>query len=262
MATLGLLETDTLYPELLPDYGSYGRMFARFFGELDADLRYRYYQTQQGELPLHPDECDAFLITGSKAGVYDSLPWIAPLQAWIRDFHQRGAKIIGICFGHQIIAHSLGGHAAKSERGWGLGVHRTRWIGPNRPVSRPSQPPKTLTAAGAKADSEFNSEPNAEDTAEIRLLYSHQDQVQRLPVDATLLASSDFCPHAAFRIDRRVLCFQGHPEFTPDYLRLLLRRRISAIGEERYRQALATLDQPTDEAEIGRMLLAFIKNGG
>ena len=255
MAKLGLLETDTLYPELLPDYGSYGRMFARFFSELDRDLRYRYYQVQEGELPHRPDECDAFLITGSKAGVYDNLPWIAPLQSWIRDFHQRGAKIIGICFGHQIVAHSLGGHAAKSGSGWGLGVHRTRWVGP----SRPSQ---TLTAAGAEANSEFKSESNAEDTAEIRLLYSHQDQVQRLPKGASLLASSDFCPHAAFKIDHRVLCFQGHPEFTPDYSRRLLQRRISAIGEERCRQALATLDQPTDEAEIGRMLLAFIKNGG
>lgn len=236
MTTLGLLETDTLYPELLADYGSYGQMFARFFGELDRDLHYRFYQVQEGELPAQPGECDAFLITGSKAGVYDSLPWIAPLQSWIRDFHKRGAKIIGICFGHQILAHSLGGHAGKSPRGWGLGLHSTDIASDHLALFRGKL-----------------SEPS-----QLRLLHSHQDQVERLPVGAELLASSDFCPCAAYRIDQRVMSFQGHPEFTPVYLQRLLQRRIEIFGRDSYEQAVASLEQANDSPCVGALLLDFI----
>jgi GMP synthase-like glutamine amidotransferase len=230
LTTLGLLETDTLYDDLIPDYGSYGQMFAAFFDRLDGGLKYRYYQAKEGELPRAANECDAYLITGSKAGVYDSDPWIGGLQSWIADFHQQGAKLIGICFGHQIIAHSLGGRAAKSTKGWGVGVHPCELIDPI----------------------------NSAEQSELNLLYSHQDQVETLPPNAQLIASSDFCQYAAFKIDHRVLSFQGHPEFTPEYLQRLLTRRIDAIGETRFARAMASLTEVTDEPQVGQQLLDFI----
>ncbi|RLA50452.1 MAG: GMP synthase [Gammaproteobacteria bacterium] len=242
MTILGLLETDTLYDDLAADYGSYGHMFAHFFDHLNGGLQYRYYDVQKGELPQHIGECDAYLITGSKAAAYDALPWILELRKWIADFHQQGARLIGICFGHQIISHSLGGIAAKSNKGWGVGVHSTSII-----LNSDDRSPNSDTG-------------NVE--AMISLLYSHQDQVQKLPPQAQLIASSNFCEYAAFKIDNRVLSFQGHPEFTPEYLQRLLQRRIKAIGENRYNEAMASLHQTTDEAQVGRLLLAFIHNGG
>ncbi|MBV1932123.1 MAG: GMP synthase [Porticoccaceae bacterium] len=230
MTTLGLLEADTLYDDLIPDYGSYGQMFVTFFDHLDGGLQYRYYQIKQGELPKTANECDAYLITGSKAGVYDSDPWIGRLQNWIADFHQQGAKLIGICFGHQMIAHSLGGRAAKSIKGWGVGVHTCELIDPT----------------------------DSAEQSELSLLYSHQDQVETLPPSAQLLASSDFCQYAAFKIDHRVLSFQGHPEFTPAYLQRLLTRRINAIGETRFANAMTSLTEVTDEPQVGQQLLNFI----
>ena len=249
MTTLGLLETDTLYDDLRAEYGSYGQMFARYFDGLEGGLQYRYYDVQNLQLPEHVDECDAYLITGSKAGVYDSDPWISRLQTWIADFHQRGAKIIGICFGHQILAHSLGGLAAKSDKGWGVGVHSTTLL-----------PDDELTISSDKADPQ-NSRQNSEQSShrgKLSLIYSHQDQVQKLPPGAQLLASSDFCRYAAFKIDDRILSFQGHPEFTPEYLQRLLHRRKQAIGEARYAKAIASLGKPTDEQSVGRRLLDFI----
>jgi GMP synthase-like glutamine amidotransferase len=233
LVTLGLLETDTLYDDLITDYGSYGQMFMAFFEGLGGNLRYRFYDVQLGELPTQMNECDAYLITGSKAAVYDQLAWIQQLQQWISDYYELGARFIGICFGHQIIAQSLGGHAAKNLQGWAVGVHETRL-------------------------SELNNKDNSPTT--LRLLHSHQDQVLELPPQAQLLASSDFCPQAAYKIANQVLSFQGHPEFTPQYLRRLLLRRKAAIGEEVYSQAMASLDESTDAEYVGKQLIAFIKN--
>ncbi|MEH6639230.1 MAG: GMP synthase [Porticoccaceae bacterium] len=232
MTTLGLLETDILYDDLLDDYGSYGQMFAQFFDELNGGLEYRYYQVQQGELPQHPDECDAYLITGSKAGVYDPLPWMAPLQKWIADFHRRDAKLTGICFGHQIIAHSLGGYAEESTRGWGVGV---------------------LATQIQNLDHQHDSRPGT-----LQLIHSHRDQVVTLPPEATRLAGSDFCPNAAMALGNTVLTFQGHPEFTPEYFQRLIGRRREQIGEARYRAALESLEQTTHHQHVGQWLLDFI----
>lgn len=233
MKTLGLLETDTLYPDLLDEYRSYGTMFTQFFARLGIPLEYRFYQVQQGELPQNIKECDAYLITGSKAGVYDDLPWIPPLQQWIKQAYTGHSKIIGICFGHQILAHTLGGHAARSDKGWGIGVHTTR-------IDRH---PSWLN----------------DDLSHLRLIYSHRDQVLSLPPEARRLASSEFCENAAFYIDQRVLTFQGHPEFTVEYTQKLLPRRENCIGPDLFRAGMNTLVQPTDADTVGRWLAEFIR---
>lgn len=232
MKTLGILETDTLYPDLLDDYRSYGHMFVQFFARLGLPLRYRFYQVQDGELPAHGD-CDAYLITGSKAGVYDELAWIAPLQQWIRSAYAHGEKILGVCFGHQILAHSLGGFADRSEKGWGIGLHTTQL----------DQKPSWLPA----------------ETAEMTLIYSHQDQVKQLPPDAMRLTTSTFCEHAAFCIRDQILAFQGHPEFTADYLQRLLPRRENSIGSALLQEKLNNLSEPEDARRAGHWIAAFLQ---
>ena len=238
MKRLGILEADILDADLAADFGSYGQMFARYFDRLGGGLAYRYYQVQAGELPRRIDECDAYLITGSRAGVHDDLDWLPPLRAWLRDFHAGGARIVGICFGHQLIADTLGGRAERSTRGWGVGVRAAHldagvWPAPFGPLA----------------------------AHELRLLYSHQDQVVRLPPAAVTLAGSDFCPHAALAIGDTLVGFQGHPEFTRDYLRALMARRRERLGEARYDTALASLSQATDEDLLGRWLLRFLGAG-
>jgi GMP synthase-like glutamine amidotransferase len=67
--------------------------------------------------------CEAVLITGSPAGVYDSTPWMDPLRVFIREAFATRKPMVGVCFGHQIIADALGGQVRKSEKGWGIGRH-------------------------------------------------------------------------------------------------------------------------------------------
>lgn len=231
MKTLGILETDILYDDLIGDFRSYGHLFVEFFNRLGLPLNYRFYQVQQGELPQAGD-CDAYLITGSKAGVYDPLPWIPHLQQWITRAFNDGEKIIGVCFGHQIIAHTLGGFAGKSPKGWGVGLHTTQ----------------------------LQALPNwLNDTeSSLELIYSHQDQVERLPDGATLLASSDFCNNASFCMGQQVLTFQGHPEFTVEYTRRLLGRRATAIGTELLQERMNNLREAKDAERAGYWMAALI----
>lgn len=233
MITLGLLETDTLYEDLVQDYQSYGHMFARFFSALNPDMHFHYYAVKKGELPSDFSTCDAWLITGSKAGVYDSHPWIAALQEWIKEAYQQQQKLLGVCFGHQLLAHTLGGKAIKHPDGWGIGVHTAELI--------------------YKADWMKNAK------TKINLLYSHQDQVVALPPDAQCLLSSDFCRYAGFVIPERVFTVQGHPEFTPEYLQRLLHRRQTCIGADTYKTGMLSLNQPTEADLIGRWMIEFMQ---
>ncbi len=236
---IGLLETDILYDDLIQEYGSYGLMFEKYFSQLesthsdDSTLEFVYYQVQQGHLPLFLDECDAYVITGSKAGAYEAHDWIAPLSNWIIKADQAKAKVLGICFGHQLIAQALGGKVEMSDKGWGIGVRSLLTI-PDSPFSQSL--PKYLD-----------------------LIYSHKDQVVELPSTAHNFLSDDFCPHAGFTIGQHIVSLQGHPEFSAVYSERLLSRRAETIGEPTYSKGIHSLRLSTDANFIGRLILDFLR---
>jgi len=236
---IGLLETDILYDNLIKEYGSYGLMFEKYFSQLDSTqlantpLEFVYYQVQQGQLPLFLDECDAYVITGSKAGAYEDHAWIRVLSDWIIQADQAKAKVLGICFGHQLIAHALGGLVEMSDKGWGIGVRSLLTI-PDSPFSQSL--PKYLD-----------------------LIYSHKDQVIKLPKQARNFLSDDFCPHAGFTIGQHFVTFQGHPEFSAVYSEQLLSRRAELIGEPTYSRGIDSLRLSTDANFIGRLILDFLR---
>ncbi len=119
MTSIGILQTGAVPHHLADQHGPYDGMMRRMLGDRYA---YRTYDVEAGELPSRPEDHAAYIITGSPAGVYDPLPWIEPLKAFIRSAQGR-AKLVGICFGHQIMAEALGGRVEKSPKGWGLGLH-------------------------------------------------------------------------------------------------------------------------------------------
>lgn len=207
--------------------------YIRFFKSLGAPFEFSGFHVAQGEFPDSPDTCDAYIVTSSPRGTYDEDPWIAKLAQFIRDAYQAGKKVVGICFGHQIVAQALGGLSIKSEKGWGYGL---------------------------KDFNIFQSKPwmNGE-TNQCSLYFAHQDQVVLLPPGAELLAGSDFCPNAMFQLEDRALGIQGHPEFTDSIMRGLLNGSEEKLGEKVHETAVASLDSGTpDNQMVGHWIINFL----
>ena len=156
---LAILETGAPPAPLDARFGRYPEMFGRLLG---GDLPCESYDVAAGELPGDPADHEAYLITGSAAGVYEPLPWIDPLKAFLRAAKGR-AKLVGICFGHQLMAETFGGHVEKVEKGWGVGLHtypiveRAPWMDDATAVSIPAShqdqvvlqpPPRTSSLLG------------------------------------------------------------------------------------------------------------------
>lgn len=229
---VGILMCDHVAERNRDVAGDYDDMF-RALLSTGSDLELEAHDAVGGELPSDPGSCDAWLITGSSAGVNDGLPWVDALGGFVGRVVGAGVPIVGVCFGHQLLARVLGAPVARSERGWGVGVHETRLV---------ASEPWMVGASGG-----------------YRVLNLHQDQVERLPEGATLLAESDHCPIAMFARGDRVLAIQGHPEFVPEYVGRLVEERRERIGEDRTDRALASLDVPTDRALLATWIVAFLE---
>lgn len=231
---LGILQADSVSEALRTDHRDYPHMFHDLFAGVGASgsVCFEDYDVAHGEFPAHVDACDAYVITGSRAGVYEEHEWIASLSRFVEELHRQRKKLVGICFGHQLIAQVLGGETGPAPNGWAVGVHesrvtvKTRWMDP--------------------------------DAARFRLISCHKDQVEGLPADAQLLATNAFCPNAAFQIGEHMLAFQGHPEFSKDFSRALMDSRRELFGEERYSEGVASLEQDTHEDLVARWILNFI----
>lgn len=192
LMTINILLCDT-FPGLLPPYiPSYVSMFTKLFDATDQQMEYRIYKAMEGHLPDDITVGSLYLITGCNLSAYDDVEWIKQLLRWIVRAHELRAKLVGICFGHQIIAQALGGKVEKSAKGWGVGVRESSIVGGD--TVQKFFPDKKL-----------------------RLLYNHHDQVVLLPAEAELMAQSPFCPVDSFRIGSHILTFQGHPEYIPEY---------------------------------------------
>jgi GMP synthase-like glutamine amidotransferase len=221
---IAVLETGVPPDPLAEEFGSYPDMFGELLGpgfELDT------YDVQRGEFPPVGGH-RACLITGSPAGVYDPLPWIGPLQDFIRAAND--TKMIGVCFGHQVMAEALGGEVIKSPKGWGAGLHRYDVVHP---------------------------QPWTNGERRVAIPASHQDQVVAQPPNTSIVAASEFTPFAALAWnDRPAISFQFHPEFSRGYARALIEKRYDRVNDPD--SALASLDAPNDNDRVGDWIRKFL----
>jgi GMP synthase-like glutamine amidotransferase len=223
--TLAILETGLPPRPLIAEYGRYPDMFAKLLG---PDLVGRSYDVARGELPGRPDAHPAYLVTGSDAGVYDPLPWIEPLKAFLNDAKGK-ALLVGICFGHQAMAEAFGGRVEKSDKGLGVGL-QDYVVAPADWIDGPAQ---------------------------VRVPTWHQDQVVEQPPGARVIASNDFCPIAGLAYaDQPAISFQFHPEFEPDFMTAMIALEADALPDAG--AAAASLRAPNDSARVGGWIRSFV----
>ena len=118
---IGLLVFDHVSSDLVGIAGDYDAMFRRLFaGHPDVELL--EYDVINGQIPSSPTECDGWLTTGSRHSVSDDFDWIHEMEGFTRQTATVGVPFVGVCFGHQLLAKSLGGQVGRSDKGWGLGV--------------------------------------------------------------------------------------------------------------------------------------------
>ncbi|MGV3490186.1 MAG: glutamine amidotransferase-related protein [Devosia sp.] len=230
---LTIIQTGDVPLPLRDRFGAYPLMFQRMFEEVGHDFAPEAIRVHDGAPPPDPSTLDAILITGSAAGVYEDHAWLDPLRAFIRAAYAANTPMLGICFGHQIMADALGGDVRKSEKGWGLGRHT---------YAVKSRPGFLAT-----------------DLPALSIACSHQDQVITPPAEAEVFLGSEFTPSAGLVYrNGRALSLQPHPEFLDDYTLALAELRRGKAPDAVVETAVASLDTASHSKDVAGWLGNFL----
>lgn len=220
---IGILQTGHSPDEMIADQGDYADLFMRLLA--DQGFEFTTYNVVDMQFPGSITACDGWLLTGSKHGAYENHPFIAPLEKLIRDIYAEAIPMVGICFGHQIIAQALGGKVEKFSGGWAVGRQVYDW-----------------------------------QNQQVALFAWHQDQVVTRPTDATLVASNAFCENAALVYGNRVFTVQAHPEFDGDFVAgLATHRGPGVVPAAQLDATRASLAAPVQTAHLARQIAGFFK---
>ena len=272
---IGILKTDAVRPEWVPTFGEYPDMFERLVRGADSSARFTTWDVEAG---IHPsegeiDSVDGFIITGSKSSVYDDKSWIRDLEGLIQTLHAKRKKMVGICFGHQIIAKALGGLVSKSEKGWGVGINVYDLTDlPFEPADEAAMNKADVKRTADSAQTHIlepqtlehkplehkNLEHKTLEHKTLKLVASHQDQVEALPPGARTIATNAHCENAGFVMGDHIFTLQGHPEFIPDYAEVIMALRYDMIGAGRVAEGRASLEHHQHEgSRVAEWMVGF-----
>ena len=223
MMQIGILQTGES-PDALRDQGDYPDFFETLLA--GRGLSFRRFAVLRHEFPADIHACDGWLITGSRFGAYEDHAWIPPLEDFIRASYAAHVPVVGVCFGHQIIAQAMGGKVEKYQGGWSVGP--TAYDFGNRSY--------TLNAW-------------------------HQDQVTQKPEGAKVIASTEFCENAALLYDDRMFTVQPHPEFPKAFIEGLIKfRGPGLVPDPILKAATDRLDTPLDSLPMADRIAQFFLN--
>lgn len=230
---LTIAKTGGAPEQIRNEWPNYPEMFEAMLADTGATFDYRTVDLEAGELLGDPEPGEGLLITGSPLGVYEDHAFIVPLETAVRRYAEAGAPVVGICFGHQLVARAYGAKVGKSEKGWGVGVHTYSLV----------------------ADLPWQHEVDR-----FSCVVSHQDQVQSLPAGFCRIAGSAFTPFGALMHNHLpILTFQMHPEYDHSFASALMAVRADRIPAERTELGQATLEHSSDRGALARWIKEFLE---
>lgn len=231
VTSVGLLRCGQVHPAAREVGGCYPELFASLLAPYPVEIT--TFEADRGDLPSSPDEVDGWIISGARASVLDAAGWLDDTADFVGRVLAAERPVVGVCFGHQLLAQVAGGRVDRAVGGWGVGVQSYDVV-ERRPWMQPA-------------------------VDRFRLIASHEDQVVDLPPDGRLLASAGYCPNAMFAIGERAIGVQAHPEFTVPATRVLIDAREELFGVQTAAAARASLDEPPpDAALIAQWIAGFL----
>ncbi|KAI0132810.1 glutamine amidotransferase class-I [Xylariales sp. AK1849] len=243
---LAILEADTPVPGIRAKYGGYGGVFTHLFKRACDSLNPPQSLESQLDLSSHdivndlssypdPETLDAVLISGSKHNSFEHDEWIQRLVQYTKRLLEGGrVRVIGVCFGHQIVARAMGTEVGRSVRGWELSVVEMR-----------------LTEEGKKI---FGKET-------LKIQQMHRDAVYSHPPGTIPLAHTDVCAVQGMYIPKKLIAVQGHPEFTEPMMREILNMRHDGgiIADGLFEDAMSRAANEQDGVAIAQAFLRFLR---
>lgn len=233
---LTIIQVGQTPPALQHKFERYPKQFQSMFAKAGAGFEFESVMVLDDEPLPDPKGLQGAIITGSAAGVYDDYHWMEPLRDFIRDAYAHRTPLLGVCFGHQIMADALGGDVRKSEKGWALG--RNVYEVKAKPAFLDDLPDTLAIAA------------------------SHQDQVIEPPEEAEVFLGSAFTPNAGLVYrNGAAMSVQPHPEFDVDFARALIDiRRGNPLNDDEADVVSQTFDAPLDSACFAKSLTRFFNS--
>jgi GMP synthase (glutamine-hydrolysing) len=212
MPRLWIIKTGDAFPEVVTEQGDFEDLFLavlRPLAEANPSLELRVYDARHDGPPPTLNDEDGIIITGSHAMVSDAEPWSEALKPWLREARKRGVAMLGVCYGHQLMASAFGGHSDYHPAGRETGSRRL-----------------TLSEAG-RHDPLLGTLP----TPFVAQL-THAQSVLKAPDDATVLAANAFDANQALRYGPKQWSVQFHPEFNTQVMRAYLERQRDALTKQ------------------------------
>ncbi|KAI9736405.1 MAG: hypothetical protein M1818_006138 [Claussenomyces sp. TS43310] len=241
---IAMLECGVPLGKTRAKYGGYGAVFGALLKAAADNLQYPKLSSSSG-LDIssfdvtefkYPslDTIDAILITGSKFNAFDNDPWIVKLVDFVKEIlAQDRVRIIGVCFGHQIVGRALGCKVDRCQKGWEVSVTAI-----------------DLTKRGQ----EIFGRPA------LALHQMHRDMICEHPEGVEELAYTDKCSVHAMYVPKRFICVQGHPEFNEEIVREIMEARHEAgiFDDEEFKDAIDRVDKYHDGVVVAQAFLRLL----
>ena len=220
---------------VLKKYGDYDVLFRKLLKLSDKDIDIVNFDCVKGELPYDRDykKYDGFIISGSRYSCYEDIEWIHNLKSKIVEMDKLNIRMVGICFGHQLIMYALGGEVKPNKNGWEVSVSDI-----------------FTTDRGYDILCQNNKR-------RYSINQMHKDIVSKLPENFEELFYNSNSRNQGC-IKNNILTFQGHPEYNPFVINEFLENRRDIIGTEIVENGLQNINKKTDTDFFSRIIYKFL----